>query len=536
MPSPTLAAMRRVPAGRAKFGPSCCAILQRLKAGACVSDTTKREGPLLLRHCCSRLALLVLLAAVAGACRGRAARERESLEGYNVILINVDTLRADHLGLYGYARDTSPFLDSLAAQSIVYNHARSNSSYTRESVSALFSGRLPSRSGSWGWGARPANQGKNLAELFQRSGYATGFFDATTVLTDPMFTRGFTEVGHISDAWGQSQTGRHLSERALGFAAAHRNEKFMMYLHYLDPHGPYDPPEALYRRFRPTDFPNPVDVYRDVRPNFDRFVKEGFGPGDPRFEDMVVRYDAEIADTDQAIETLFHGLKDLHLLDRTLIVITADHGEEFMEHGFIEHAWTLYRESVHVPLIVWAGDALKPSRIDARVSTVDILPTLLELTRLPDRALPGDGATLLTRAGKPVEPRSPSKPLIAELLISERNVLRTVVNGKWKYVAAQRWLEPALRPQAAAQQQLPNQSSQLDVWGPVVHEELYDLEADPGERQNCIATCGPAIDEMRGLLETYHASTLTDGGPDASGHDGVSSEDIERLRALGYVH
>ena len=152
------------------------------------------------------------------------------LAGYSVLLVNVDTLRADHLGTYGYARPTSPFLDSLAAGGVVFENAQSNSSFTRESVSALFTGRLPSRAGRAGWHAEPGPDVPHLAEQMRSAGYRTGFLSNTVMLRRPGFTRGFQVTGHLSKRWNLSGEGQKLSARALRFARESRGAPFFLYL------------------------------------------------------------------------------------------------------------------------------------------------------------------------------------------------------------------------------------------------------------------------------------------------------------------
>jgi arylsulfatase A-like enzyme len=184
-------------------------------------------------------ALCLWLVLCSGACsRDRAAAS--GLKDYNLVVINIDTLRADHLGCYGYGRNTSPFIDSLAGRGVLFERALSNSSYTRESVAVLFSGRLPSASGSVGWNARPSDTTRNLAELFRDAGYQTGFSSNTTMLTDPLFTKGFDEAEQLTTVWGLSGAGPKLSARAVEFATRHAGGRFMMYLHYLDPHEAHD--------------------------------------------------------------------------------------------------------------------------------------------------------------------------------------------------------------------------------------------------------------------------------------------------------
>lgn len=457
--------------------------------------------------------------------------------GYNVVIINIDTLRADHLGCYGYRRNTSPFIDSLAARGVLFEEARSNSSYTRESVAVLMSGRLPSRSGSIGWDAAPSIATENLAELFAHAGYRTGFFSATTVLTGPLFTKGFDTVQQLTDRWGVSGLGTRLSARAVDFADATTGHRFLMYLHYLDPHGPYDPPQDLYLAFAGVPFPTPLNLYKDVRPNLAALLAEGFGPGDPRFEDMVTRYDAEIADTDRAVAQLFAGLQRLGVLDHTLVIVTADHGEEFLEHGFVEHAWTLYDEVLRVPLLFWAPSALPQAHLQRRAMVVDILPTVLHLTGTPNVRRDFDGEVLFDASADQVRPTAPAKAYIGELLIAERNVARAVIDGDWKYVAALKWLPPEIRPAAARVEdelRRAGDSTTVDLKGPIVREELYDLAADPRELHDACASNPQVCRAMSSQMQRYVASSTSGLEAQPHPHD-LSPEDRQRLRALGYV-
>ena len=231
-------------------------------------------------------------------------------------------------------RNTSPFIDEVAAQGIVFDNAMAHSSYTRESISALFTGLLPSSGGSIGYTAKPSARVSNLAELYEEAGYRTGLFSATTALNGPEFKKGFDETDFLAKQWDTSGLSRPLSDRALAFVDGAGDQKFMMYLHYFDPHGPYDPPEELYRRFSKKAVEKRLTLYHHARPLLPQLVEQGFGPGEERFEDLLLRYDAEIADVDRAVESLFQGLEDRGKLDNTLVVFTADHGEEFLDHGF----------------------------------------------------------------------------------------------------------------------------------------------------------------------------------------------------------
>jgi arylsulfatase A-like enzyme len=461
--------------------------------------------------------------------------ENYNLENYNLVLINIDTLRADHLGSYGYRRDTSPFLDRLASEGILFERARANSSFTRESVAVLMTGRLPTSGGSLGWNAKPSVKADVLGELLQGAGYRTGFFSNTVMLTDPGFTRGFDEVRHLSANWGISQAGPLLTASAIDFVQRHSHQKFALYLHYLDPHGPYQPPEANQRRFTDNPFEHPVGLYRTVRRDVKRLIASHFGPGDPRFEDLVLRYDAEISHTDASIEALFSAVAKLGLLEHTVFVVTADHGEEFLEHGFVEHGWTLYEESLRVPLILWAPSAFAPRRVATPISTADVLPTLMELLKIPYDREALDGRPLFATPAA-----SSDRPLIAELLIREQNMLRTVVWNGWKYTAFYRWLDPAQRSLAATAGDILRKrgyETKQDPWPPVIREELYHLPDDPGEQRDLAKTAPDALERLRVALDAYRERCETRGlSPAAPDTDSPLTElDEQRLRALGYL-
>lgn len=462
-----------------------------------------------------------------------------SLKNFNLIIINIDALRADHLGCYGYHRGTSPFIDSLAGNGMVFEKAMSNSSFTRESVSVLLSGRLPSSGGSVGWYAAPPGAVKNMGELFKDAGYKTGFFSNTNMLRSPGFTSGFDETRHLEE-WGVSGNGPKLSRHTGEFIKKFRahDKKFMIYVHYLDPHGPYKPPPKYYLRFAKKIYPKPLSLYKYVRKRCVSLEKKGFGPGDIRFEDMVLRYDAEIALIDRSIEILFNTLKDNNLLNNTLVVITSDHGEEFLEHHFVEHSWTLYNESLHIPLILWAPGALKPKRFTSLVSTVDILPTLLELMGIAHKRNDFDGTPLFRYKKKGFYFTPPDKPHISELLIQHRNLVRTVIKDNWKYIAAQKWLKPGERPNALhnIKEFEKNEKLHKDIWGPIIHEELYNLEEDPGEKHNIRDK--KKRSQFRAIIKKYMMYCRQKGLKNIPGKQKdkpLSKEEIERLKSLGYL-
>ncbi len=483
-------------------------------------------------------ALLQCVACVAGALILAACRESappRDDQPANLVLINIDALRADHLGCYGYGRSTSPVIDRLAAAGVVFADAASNSSYTRESVSVLLTGTLPSHAGATGWDAHPGGASPTLAEVLRGAGYQTAFFDLTAMLMHTDFARGFDQVDHLMKRGRASGLGPQLSQRALDWIGALDPQRpFFVYLHYLDPHGPYDPPRDALEHMGGDPLAMPLDLYRDLRPNLPALRRQGFNPGSPDFEDVVRHYDAEVFDTDRAIDQLVEGLRRRGVLEKTLIVVTADHGEEFLEHDFVEHSWTLYEESLHVPLIFWAPARLASGRVEARVSTVDVYPTVLDLLGVNHPGAALDGVSLFaSRDGRRRPADLGSREQISELLITERNVLRAVRKDNWKYLSTLRWLAPEERAAAAASSEADHTEivgPPIDLWALPIREELYDLRRDPGETRNLVASEPLVAREMSQVLFEYQRHCTVPSAVPRT----LTAEEAEAMRVLGY--
>lgn len=323
----------------------------------------------------------------------------------------------------------------------------------------------------------------------------------------------------------------------------------MLYVHYLDPHGTYTPPPEYYKKFSERDTPIDIEIYWDVRSKLTSLVNDGFGPGDERFEDLVNRYDAEIAHTDASIESLFDGLREMGVLDNTLIILTADHGEEFLDHGFVVHAWTLYQECIQVPMIAWWPEKLKPQRVNSLVSNTDIFPTLQYLLQAPDVGMKLDGRSLFQyNEADELTVVEESRPVFAELLIDWRGVVRAVVYEDWKYIAAQRWLDILEREECSRIEGQILRAVQagkpllVDKYGPPVHEELYNLAEDPGEQLNRIGASDSesraAYAQLKFLMDSYVAEVKASGMRDTletSILEKMTQEERDAMAALGYL-
>lgn len=462
-----------------------------------------------------------------------------TLEGCNLIILNIDSLRVDHLSCMGYPRATSPNIDRLAQAGICFAQARSNSSFTRESVANLFTGQYASHSGAIGWYAQPPAGLTCLAESFAQAGYATAFLSNSPVLQLAGFTQGFQVHEYLPSQEAQSRQAPRLAERLRAYIREHKQRPFMVYAHFLDPHGPYEPPPAIYRDLvgPPPPAQDRLHLYDYVRNHVHELIASGFGPGDARFEDLMGRYDAEIAHVDQAVGAIVRCLEDQGLADKTLLVVTADHGEEFLEHGFVEHAWTLYEESLRIPLIFSISGRARPAYIQEPVSVVDLYPSFVHLFALQAPAHVLDGSCLFT-ANRPLRFAAPEKPFLAELLIQHRNILRAVIADGYKCIASVKKATPRQQQDLAKRQHLliaayKQGRKKTHIWGPFVIKELYNLAEDPGERHNLAQQNPDRTQAFVSLLRTWQQAFQQSANTFGQPHD--ADEPVEdQLRSLGY--
>jgi arylsulfatase len=396
----------------------------------------------------------------------------------DIVLVVVDTLRADHLGVYGYTRPTSPRIDALAAGATVFDAAWGAAPWTLPSVMSMFTGRYPSSHRVENDGLRLAADVPTLPEMLRARGYATGGFVSHVYVTAPYgFERGFD---HFDD-FGLSKPGYRLEARmeptadkvtdaALRWLKTERGRPVFLFVHYFDAHWPYEPPDAT-RDLFPSDYRGPLDATWDSLSKFQ-------DPSRPMPDDyrrfLVSRYDGEIRFVDQQIGVLLDGLQVEQRTGRAWVVVTADHGEEFKDHGSIGHGRQLYEEVVHVPLVVagpagmvpaQSGTAREPAgdklaapasarRIATPVSGVDLLPTILDLAggALP-QGLDGKSFVALLRGG--ADATAANRPVLSET-VRLNAYRRAVRSGALKLI------------------------DDMDE----SRTELYDLVADPKETQD----------------------------------------------------
>ncbi|MCP4203992.1 MAG: sulfatase [bacterium] len=302
------------------------------------------------------------------------------LDAPNLILISIDTLRSDHLGCYGYNRPTSPALDRLCEDSVVYSEAIAQAPSTLHSHASIFTSLIPHHHGaSWGGRTRLADECLTLAEVAQEAGMATGAFTGGGQM-DKIFglDQGF-------DSYNQPGT-RHFYgtvKLAEEWLAERPDRPFFLFLHTYETHHPYEPQERFLEIFDDDydgELPDviSVDMLKEINRK-KRVLQEG------DLQHIVNTYDAEIRSMDEALEHLIVFLRENSLYDDTMIVFTSDHGEEFGEHGRVGwHSHSLYDELLRVPLVIkFPNQHHAGARVSDQVSSIDIAPTVLSALGLP---------------------------------------------------------------------------------------------------------------------------------------------------------
>jgi arylsulfatase len=340
---------------------------------------------------CRSLVALVVGCAILAACTAEPPPPvpTDDAEPWNVVLLLVDTLRADHLGAYGYARDTSPNFDALAGESVLFEEAVAQAGCTFPSVNSLLTSRYPALfiTAEERYFGIP-EEVPSLPKILQAHGYTTAAVSASPIVAnnpteynaDGGFGGGF-DIFYEGCQWAPADCLHRRTAKLL----ERLEEPFFLYLHYMEPHGPYNPPPGHPRTFvRPyegQDFiargnPNPIAKM---------IYSEGpkVGVSDRDLEHLVDLYDEEIRYFDSQLTHLLDQLRANGQLERTVLVLVSDHGEEFLEHGHIKHCRSVYQSLVHTPLLIRlpqgrVEDAPRGQRIPGPVSNLDVVPTLLD--------------------------------------------------------------------------------------------------------------------------------------------------------------
>ncbi len=461
----------------------------------------------------------------------------------NIVLISVDALRPDHTFLGAYERDTTPHLKEFAKESVVFDNAFANSSWTRASVSTMFTSLYPTSHKNNGLGSELAQAAFTLPKALKTKGYATGVFSANAFVA-PVFgfgsgvdkfyhkrvsVYGQLIMGHVLGSLrkyspflnklniffesieipflgeaGKTTKAEGLNDAFLDWTSGLKGQPFFAYFHFMETHTPYATPAPFDRKFVDPSYTGPLPNDQPLHEPFYPLTKAIALP-EKEYDNLVAQYDGNIAYVDHRLNELFQALRERDLLDKTLVIITADHGEEFYEHYGWGHGKSLYREVIHVPMIVRYPAQFPQGKVSqANVQHIDLLPTILELTGIPaPKHL--EGRSFASWAKNPDDPGEP-RTLYSEV-IHENSYARSVIDKNLKLI-------------------------ELHVYGKE-KQLLYDLTADPKEQNPLDLKVHPESVRLKQLLDSFYKRAV--GKMLGSKSVEIDQETLERLKTLGYV-
>ena len=462
----------------------------------------------------------------------------------NVILISLDTVRVDHLSCYKLnSRKTSPNIDKIAQNSYLFKNAYSTTSWTLPAHASMMTGLFPSTHKA----DRSINQiARNpvdplplshttLAEMLRDNGYVTVGIISVPYLTKVFgLDRGFqfyfdrldpfenlpfiyknehailvnllmfSKIIEENDSDGQKRASE-VNEEAISWLDKNRDnpKPFFMFLHYFDAHYVYDPPAPYNIREDGTT----LDYFYDI----ETLNKGKYSLSTSGINDLISAYDGEIRYMDYYLGELFEKLKQLNILDNTLLIITSDHGECFNEHEIWTHGNTLYQEQIHVPMIVHYPELIQSGHIDSDniVQLVDLMPTILEISQVPVPENLQGRSLLPVFQGKPDLDYSLAfmelRPDISWKGKNPRfgNGIKAVIHNEWKYILTDNGVE-----------------------------ELYKINSDPYELNNLALNEIKRAEEMRSILQIWEKSVTQDNITES---DKLDSGTLKQLRSLGYI-
>ncbi len=457
-----------------------------------------------------------------------------------VILILCDSLRRDHLDVYGYERETAPNIKQMASEGALFLDNQSQADFTKVSVPSNLSSLYPSTHAIVDLNDRLPSAATTIAEVYREAGYAT-WSSAANGFTGQMSNlhqgvEVMHEVGSVNlpEGLGASKNAQTFIDRLLPWLELHRDTPFFVFLHVLDPHPPFE-------TYAPYDTQFADPAWRDeqyaemdkVRP----FIASGIfrrlamaksreldeaGIDKERFVAREIDwYDGSIRAMDVQVGRVFEKLRELELDEKTVVAFISDHGEEFLDHGMHFNANNLYGEMTNVPLILWGPGRVPPGKVlDETVQSIDLAPTLIELSGLPiPETMQGQSLIPLLMAEDASRPEGwRRRPAVSERTRPDSWFDTDTANGVAIVWEGWKLIQNTKRPEGYPEY------------------ELFDHREDPLNHVDLAAEHPEKVEELKALLDSWRGWVETQELPtDAEFTEGISSEELERLRSLGYV-
>ncbi|MBA7465098.1 2,3-bisphosphoglycerate-independent phosphoglycerate mutase [subsurface metagenome] len=428
-------------------------------------------------------------------------------KGPNIILISIDALRADHLSCYGYHRNTSPNIDRLASQGILFKNGFSQATWTLASHTSIFLSQYV-----WRHNVNSSHTKKRLpdpcttlAEILKNENYATAAFTGGGIMSSKY---GFNQGFEIYDD-GPPGRRRHYEisshiDKLLSWLESVRNRKFFLFIHTYDVHSPYNPPSPYFDLYtngysKGKALKTSEGIIATFETDASKFTPE-------EIDYITAVYDGGINYVDDQLGKIFEKLDQLGIDDNTIIIVTADHGEAFKEHGKLAHCHKPYIEEIHVPLIM-RGPGIPKNRIyENFVQHIDIVPTILEILNIPQRKEMQGKSLLPLMNNCEIEKDFKTYSFGQDRNKPQQSFSMSIRTKEWTYIMNQN--------------------------GP---DELYDRINDPKEQNNIIEKRPLIAQKLKKELEDFIILT-SEGKPRVAEKVDIDEELKEQLKSLGYLH
>jgi len=445
--------------------------------------------------------------------------------GLNLLLLSVDTLRADHLGAYGYGPPTSPAIDRLAEAGTLFEQAYAPRGVTWPSLGSLMTSRYPVQHGVRTNGVVMNESELTLAEILQEKGYSSAAYIPENAIDQ--YWEGFESV-NLADDPG-------IARQGIEWLEGNRDAPFFLWLHFFGPHRPYSPPEEYEKRFSP-NYTGPFEGW--VRHlNAITLHQKELDPAD--LNHLIALYDGLIARTDDLLKEVLASLQELGLAENTLVVFISDHGEDLYDHNkYFFHLASVYDSSLHIPLMFrLPGVVPEGLRVDSLVQMIDVSPTILKLLGF---------STASSFEGTSLAPSFRGEELDLGPAFAEwQDKILTIRTKDYRYVLNPSGFEPPwITPQeftTLRKRDFYDRMIETKLLDPHIERlfyriketELYDMGHDPLRRVHDLQAYAAPVSELSGLLQDWQRKY---GWEWMSGiHQEIDPEVQERLEALGYV-
>ncbi len=427
-------------------------------------------------------------------------------DGPNLVIITIDTLRADRLGCYGYGRATTPTIDRLASEGTLFKNTFSQRGLTWPSLTSIMTSLYPKTHGVLNNQVPLDGSYVTLAEILKNVGYKTGAFLANFYHSP---NRGFDakEGGEIGDL---DKTVTQYALQWLG-GIQPQNEKFFMWVHYKNPHDPYEPPKPFTTFFDSTY----TGLFDGSRPVLDSIYVNKIDLSERDLAHLNALYDAEIRSSDSYIEKVLEKLEKMGVLDNTLIVFSSDHGEEMYDHNhYFFHSCSMYEGVLHVPLIMKLPGVISAGKVvENQIESIDIVPTVLQLLKVPLRD-EFEGRSVISLLFED------SSDLWHPAFGERASAIYSLRTPRWKYI-----YNPDNYHTYCSRSDADEGEGYL-----IAAEELYDMQNDPKEKNNIVDQLPEVALELRAKILEW----LNTNKREHQEYQ-LTKDAEERLRALGYI-